>query len=380
MKVVLYGDFRSPHAKGWRDGLESAGIDVLAISSELVTGEDAVKPTGMVATARQRYVDSRGAAGSNPILSVLERASRIQTLHSLMQIGRGKARRTDLAEAVRSFKPDLVHALRLPYEGVTALGSDFAVPTIVSTWGQDFVPQASSDPILRRWLRKYLPKAAGLQYDSPADLDRALGLGLSPDAPALYAAGNFGVDESQFHSRSSKIPGRVVYARKATSNCNYFGFIEAAISLMKRTDATFVGIGLSRLESEVIRRFGDYDHSRLQLIGEIGLDDFAATVRTASVVVSPSYSDGMPVTVLGAVASGARIVAGDLPQLRDLVTAGADIELVDATSTSAIERGIELMLKTPGRSQAELPSPFSRRENRHRVPRFYDSVLAAHSG
>jgi len=378
MKVALYGDFRSPHARGWRDGLVSAGIDVLAISSELEASDDAVRPTGLVSAARQRYVESRGRAGNNPLQALVEKASQIQTLHSLVQLGRGRARRADLADAVRSFRPDLVHALRLPYEGVTALSSGHTVPTIVSSWGQDFVPQASSDPLLRRWLQKYLPKAAGFQHDSPADLDRALRLGLSPDAPTLYAAGNFGVDETQFHPRTSKIPGRVVYARKATSNCNYFGFIEAAISLMKRTDATFVGVGLSRLESEVVRRFGDYDHSRLQLIDEIGLDEFAAVVRSASVVVSPSYSDGMPVTVLGAVASGARIVAGELPQLRDLVTAGADIELVDATSTEAIERGIELMLTTPGRSQSELPSPFSRRENQHRVPHFYDSVMAAH--
>jgi hypothetical protein len=377
MKVALYGDFRSPHAIGWRDGLYSAGIDVLAVSSEPVDDVTVIGPTGGVSAVRQQYVESRsGNEKTSFVQAAVGGAARIQFLHSLVQVSRARARRLDLGGAVDAFKPDIVHALRLPYEGVVALESAFDVPTVVSSWGQDFVPQASSDPLLRHWLKRYLPRAAGFQYDSPDDLDRALRLGLSADVPSLYAAGNFGVDENLFHDRDTKVVGRVVYARKATPNCNYFGFIEAALSLIRRTDATFVGIGLSRLESEVVRRYGDYDHSRLQLIGEMGMSDFAKTVREASVIVSPSYSDGMPITILGAVASRARIVAGDLPQLRELVEQGADITLVDATSALSIETGIEKQLRATGRAEAGLPDVFSRSENRRRVTEFYGDVLA----
>jgi glycosyltransferase involved in cell wall biosynthesis len=375
MRVLLYADFRSPHAQGWRAGLESAGVEVLGVSSEPVDDGISLNPSGGLSAARQRYVETR-TTKTGLATVVARRASELQFVHSVVQVSRSASRQADVRAAVERFKPELLHGLRLPYEGITALAANASVPTVVSSWGQDFVPQASSDPLLRHWLRKYLPAAAGFHYDSTTDLDRALRYGVRSDVPTLHAAGNFGVDESMFHPRDAKVPGLVSYVRKATPTCNYFGFIEAALRLIRTTDATFVGVGLARLEDEVTRRFGVYDHSRLRLIGELGGDDFAQLVRTSQVVVSPSYSDGMPVSILGAIASGAHIVAGDLPQFRELTARGVDMHLIDPSQTDAIERGIASQLSAPllG-TDSDLPKEHSRARNCTRVVDFYDTVL-----
>jgi glycosyltransferase involved in cell wall biosynthesis len=203
-----------------------------------------------------------------------------------------------------------------------------------------------------------------------------LSYGLPLDIPTLFAAANFGVDEILFHVSDERIPGLVVYARKATPNCNYFGFVEAAIGLIKTTNATFVGIGLDKIQSEAKRRFGDYDDNRLHLIEEVDLDEFARLIRSADVVVSPAYTDGMPVTILGAVASGARIVAGELPQLQELVSLGVNIDLIDPRDSLQIAQAIERQLNssTPFNSGV-LPIEYSRSENLVRVREFYEKVL-----
>ena len=375
MKVLLYADFRSVHARGWQAGLIEAGIEVLAVSSEPAAGIGLVSPSDSVSRARQRYVDG-GRQRRGLLRSVVRRLSAVQIFHSMLQLMRGKSRRQELRRWIDVFKPDLVHALRLPYEGITALSVGADVPIVVSSWGSDFVPQARQDPLLRVWMRKYLSSADGYQYDSPADLDRALGYGLSPAAPSIHAAGNFGVDEALFYISEETIPGLVVYARKATPNSNYFGFVEAALNLIRTTDATFIGVGLDKIADEVTLRYGEYDHVRLRLVGELPREEFARTIRSAQVVVSPSHWDGMPNTLLEAAASGARIVAGDLPQLRALADMGVDIELVDAGSSDEIAQAIERQLLSRSASRAAaLPDEFSRSRNVTRVRIFYESVV-----
>jgi hypothetical protein len=226
-------------------------------------------------------------------------------------------------------------------------------------------------------MRKYVRRAAGFQYDSPDDLLHAKQYGLPSTVPTLHAAGNFGVDELLYHNSDPKVPGLVVYARRASANCNYFGFIEAALQLIETTSATFVGVGLRKLEAEVVARYGEFDRERLRLVGELDSDEFADLVRSAPVIVSPSYTDGMPVSILGAVASSARIVAGSLPQLKELADRGADIELIDARESREIEAAISRQISsTRPAPSTELPDEYSRSSNTARVPRFYQAVLS----
>jgi len=375
MRVLIYGDFRSPHAIGWKEGVEAAGIEVLALSSEPTAEAGVFGPTGAVARGRQKFVAAQKQRKGRST-QLLRWLSARQIVHSIVQIVRGRSRTQDLRAAVERFNPDLVHALRLPYEGLTALASRVDVPVVVSSWGQDFDPQARADPLLRHWIRKHLPSAAGFQFDSHDDHEHARSFGLPVSVPSLHAAGNFGVNVELAGGSDAIVAGRVVYARKVSPNCNYFGFIEAALRLIDSTDAQFIGVGLGKLEDEVVKKFGDYDHTRLELVGELERDEFDALVRSAEVVVSPSYSDGMPITVLQAAASGAKIVAGELPQLRSLRDCGVLIDLIDARSASQIADGIERQLSAPSPSNAvQFPPEYSRSANIARVIDFYEQVL-----
>jgi len=376
VKVLLFADFRSVHARGWREGVESAGIEVVAVSSERVNGYDAEGPTDRLSHARQDHLDRRQITRGGPISRLLRAAGTVQLAHTVMNLARLRAQRGHLERAVARHRPDVVHALRIPYEGLTALGSARTPPVAVSTWGSDFVPMAANDPVLASWMRKLIPRVAGLQTDALTDVERARSFGLSPTAPVFYSASNFGVDDRLFHLEERSGDRLVLYPRKAKANANYRGFVAAGIQLSETPGLRFVGVGLREVTAELQREFGAEALARVELTDALSHEELARLMRQASVVVSPTFWDGTPLSILEAVASGAAPVAGDLPELRRLRDAGMLIDLIDAADDGAIQVAIRRALAEhdPGRIAASLPPQFRRSRTHAEVGDFYERV------
>ena len=71
--------------------------------------------------------------------------------------------------------------------------------------------------------------------------------------------------------------------------------------------------------------------------------------RATDVVLSVPSSDGLPVSVLEAMACGTPVIASDLPALRELADDGADLSLVPARDVEALSRAIMAILADPVR-------------------------------
>lgn len=388
MKVLLYADFRSSHSRGWHQGLRAAGVDVIAVSSEVVADYDATSPSDPVSRRRELFVKARAAtvstnppeerkSSSKPLIrNLISRAIDSQTFHSFVHLIRARYLRARLEKIVQAEKPDLIHALRIPYEGVTAASIRSHYPIIISTWGSDLVPQASSDPILGRWARGVLRRVDGFQYDSSQDLARAVQSGLREGVPTLHAAGNFGVENELFFVDKNRTRGVVVYPRRAKPNANYRGFVEAAIQLSQTFDARFVGVGLESAKDELEAEFGLSALSAVELTGQLDRAEMAALLRSAEVVVSPTFWDGTPISVLEAIACGAKVIAGRLPELVLLKERGMDVDLIDASTTQSIAAAIKRALDTEGFGDASsLPVEFDRRANESRIIDFYSQIV-----
>lgn len=378
MKILLYADFRSPHARSWAGGLRSAGIDVLCVSSEVLEDDfDAVLPADWTSRARQflvrRQAQKRDEAVPRRVAGA--RAEPPEDIQALVAMGRFGARKRLLHKLCQTWKPDLVHALRLPYEAVTALSSRLPVPVVVSTWGQDFVPQAGNSWILKKWISRALRSAAGLQYDARVDLKRAYSYGLEPRVPTLFAAGNFGIDTELFKVSVTRMEGHVVFPRGRAEAANGRGFIRAVQHLKANPNLRFTGVGLKGLEYAEAAAADRELSGRLQLTNRLSRGDFAAVLQQAHVVVSPAFTDGTPNSVLEAVACGASVVAGRIPSVVDLHDELGVLTLVDPHSHTDIAEGIlkGLMTSAP---KFVVPAPYSLEENRRRVPEFYRRVLA----
>lgn len=375
MKILVYADFRSPHAQGWIKGLTATGIDVIAVSSELSNMDGIIDPHDKATEMRQAFT-SRSKSNGSLLRKIRKHLTRIQLIHSVVQVYRGRQRGAFLQDQVRLHRPDLIHALRLPYEGISTLSSIRDVPVVVSTWGQDFTSQAKYDPLLRIWYHRLLKKAAGFMADEEDDITRARKYGLPSHVPQKVAAGNFGIDSSLFYFQADKKLDMVLYPRRATPNNNYKGFLHASMKLIPETRVQFVGVGLAGQ----VKGLQQADKSRLKLTDDLDREEFAFLMRGARVVVSPAYSDGMPNSVLEALACGARVVAGDLPQLRKLQELDLPIDLVDPKDESALAGAIKKAINLPTPSAApNLPNIYSILHNSVAVPAFYTTVISQHA-
>lgn len=74
-------------------------------------------------------------------------------------------------------------------------------------------------------------------------------------------------------------------------------------------------------------------------------DDMAETLALATIVVLPSYREGLPKVLLEAAACGKPLVAADVPGCRDIVTPGVNGILVHARDPAALAKGIDSLLR-----------------------------------
>jgi hypothetical protein len=72
-----------------------------------------------------------------------------------------------LQSIISSTQPDLVHAMRIPYEGmITALAiKGYNIPLIISVWGNDFTLHAYSTHKINNYTRFALTQTHGLHTD-----------------------------------------------------------------------------------------------------------------------------------------------------------------------------------------------------------------------
>jgi glycosyltransferase involved in cell wall biosynthesis len=391
LRVLLYADLRTSHALGWYEGLRASGLQVLPISSELVPKSLDVReirdPVGilrrnMVQRGLNQRIRSKVSGdlrhSTQPIHQGRAQSGvdRLQMLETILAALRYPVHRRILRRAVNDFRPDIVHALRLPYEGLIALSSLPDQRVVVSSWGQDFMMQAAGDGLLRKWIEKGLPLAAGLCVDTPGDAVMARALGLSPRARVLHVAGNFGVDPRLFHPGDKGPDHTIVYPRGVRRYVRHDVFLSLARRFAGRQDLHFVGIGLDRDPASL--EAASVADVKLHLTPELRRETFAALLRTASVVVSPSTSDGTPNSLLEARACGASVIAGDIPSARALRELDRGVHVLDVDDDDAWMHLLDQLTRHPredGAADVSLEPPYSLSANVQRVPQFYSRVV-----
>jgi len=75
-----------------------------------------------------------------------------------------------LHSIVNDIKPDIVHAMRIPYEGMVTAYADLDSPFIVSVWGNDFTLHAKATPFMAKATRFTISKVDALHADCHRDI------------------------------------------------------------------------------------------------------------------------------------------------------------------------------------------------------------------
>jgi glycosyltransferase involved in cell wall biosynthesis len=289
-----------------------------------------------------------------------------------------------LREFIKEVKPDLVHAMRIPYEGMLAADAYEGTPLIVSTWGNDFTLHAPSTPLMRHYTRWTMGVADGLHSDCQRDVRLAKQWGFRVDKPSLVAPGNGGIRSDVFYPPKKLEQEPVIFnprgVRPYVRNDSFFKAIP--LVLEKHPNAKFLCTGMQG-EAQAIQWTKELGvEGAVKLLAPIPNAEMADLYRRAQILVSPSIHDGTPNTLLEGMACGCFPVAGDLESIREWITPNENGLLFDSTNprfiADAIIEGIEnknLREKAAGLNGKIISARAEYRNNMQKAEGFYEKAI-----
>ncbi len=368
MRLLYVADGRSPIARSWITYVLQAGHEVHLMSTFTCD------PLPGVAGFRYLPVAFSDVGPNGTLAGEAPGGARAIGLRGWIRhwlgpwtVGRA-ARQFELA--ARQVRPELVHAMRIPFEGMLAWHLPAQTPVLVSVWGNDFTLHAGASPGMRRWTRRCMQRASGLHVDCRRDLRLAEAWGFGASGPSLIIPTNGGVRTDLFRrDRRPSLPtesilpevlaglatravviqprGFRLYVRNDT-------FFRAVPEILRHEPETHFLCPGMRGEPEAARwvaRLGI--ESAVTLLPPLDQTEMAAMFQQAQVTVSPTTHDGTPNSLLEAMACGAFPVAGDLESIREWIDHGRNGLLIDPGDVGQLAAAVVQALRSPGlRDQA----------------------------
>ena len=384
MKLLFVADGRSPIAQNWiryfaqRDdeAHEVFLASTFACSLDILLNGLQVIP---VAFSGLKKVSQR--PGTAPARTVGLRTA-IRQWFGPLTIRRAASQLRSFIEKV---KPDLVHAMRIPYEGMMAADAYTGTPLLVSTWGNDFTLHASSTRLMSHYTRWTMQVADALHADCQRDVRLAREWGFGRGKPSLVAPGNGGIRTEVFYPPASPVDDPVIINprgfRPYVRNDVFFRAIP--LVLAKQPQAKFI-FNLMAGEPQALAWMKELniDHA-VELLPSQTPAQMAESFRRAQIVASPSIHDGTPNSLLEGIACGCFPVAGDLESIREWITPNENGLLFDSTNPPSIADAIltalenkNLRRNAAGLNQNMISERAEYRHNMERAEQFYRQVSA----
>ncbi len=363
-RIVFIADGRSPIALGWMSHFASDEYETHLISTFQCELPPSIHSLHVVPVAFS------GAAGSSvqntPSAPGGARGIRMRSAirHWVGPFTVKNASR-EVESIIHTLSPDLVHALRIPFEGMVAAEAEISAPLIISVWGNDFTLHAGSSPGMKRLTRKAMARADGLHTDCHRDVRLAAEWGYRGTASIVLPAGG-GIKRDIFHPGSyipeginehlAKNLNEIPYDAPVVINPRGFRayvrndtfFESIPLVLREVPTAIFLCVGM-RDESEAhawVRRL--QIESNVHLLPRMSPHGMAAGFKRAWISVSPSEHDGTPNTFLESMACGCLPIAGDIESMREWIEPGENGLLVDPGNPQAWATAVVRAIRDDG--------------------------------
>ncbi len=362
MKILILADGRSPITKHWLDGLKQLGHTVIFVSSYPCERLDSMDEFHVLPIAFAGLAGSQ-TAKTNPASGVQSAAKpgsdwikRFRPLFLWLRYWLGPLLLPyygwRLNRIVKETRPDLVHALRIPFEGMTASFLPKNVPFAVSIWGNDLTFHAAGSGLMRRMTVRTLSRADGLAADTQRDIRLGKLWGFSEQGRTLVVPGNGGIDITEVRIASETgaaalnwLPLNrplVVNPRgfRPGSVRNDTFFRSIPLILSQQPETFFVCCSMAE-QPEALNWI-----SRLQIEPHVLLlpvlpqETLWSIFRRARVTVTVSEHDGTPNSLLEAMTCGCFPVAGDIESMREWITPGINGMLVDPDSPEELATAV----------------------------------------
>jgi glycosyltransferase involved in cell wall biosynthesis len=256
-------------------------------------------------------------------------------------------------QRIRQWRPDVLHLHWTIPQGVVALLADRRTPRIVTSHGADAyalagrLPSALKSSVLRR--------ADAVTAVNDQIAQRLIALGAPADRTSVIP---MGVNVEVVNSVGldvPRVPGRIVFVGRLVEKKGVRFLLDALRALPKDLDwsAEIVGDGPLRGSLEAAAA-----GLPVRFLGATGERDVYRRLAAATVAVVPSVpsrsgdQDGLPVSMLEAMAAGCAIVASRLPGLDVAIADGTHGRLVPPGDVTALAGALGELLTHPDQTAA----------------------------
>ena len=294
-----------------------------------------------------------------------------------------------LARLVRRHRIDLVHShLSDSAAWALALRALCRTPAIVTHHSNNLTDNIERPGRLyagfRDWLLRLCARHADLNVVvSPSVRERLENAVTLPSRQVALIANGVRVEASAGDRTPDRRP-LILYAGRLMPEKGIDLLIEAIPAVLaERPDARFVLLGEGSLRAALEKRIRDLGITgQVDLVGAV--PDIGPWLARAALVAVPSRVEGLPVTVLEAMACGVPVVATDIPGNRDLIGAQEHGWLCDAEAPDALAGALVAALEQPALAAARaarahdmVAAQYSLDAMARRYLAAYDQVLAA---
>lgn len=358
MRILFVADGRSPIAQGWIEYFIETGHEVHLATTFPGGTTLKVASSTFVPLAFSGAKRSSGAQEKRGVWKASAVGLRTSLRHWLGPLTIPAAAR-QIADLVRGLQPDLVHALRIPYEGMAVASAvrrlrregHPAPPLVVSVWGNDFTLHGQANWLMKQNILLTLNEAAALHTDCQRDarLARAWGFDLQREILVVPTSGGIHLDVfSPPESETQRKPGLVIQPRGVRAyvrNDTFFAALPLILAARPETRFTCPAMGDDSTIQALVNRLG-VGHA-VNLLPRIPHDAMADLFREAQVVVSVTTHDGTPNTLLEAMACGSFPVAGDIETMHEWIDSGENGLLVPPDNAQALAQAVIQALDDP---------------------------------
>jgi glycosyltransferase involved in cell wall biosynthesis len=358
MRICFIGDSSSVHLKRLVSYYVTQQDQVLVLSTSVRRADIAGAETVHLIARGTGGIGVRNQGDPPPVValwkSLIPRPLKGYARRTIRDLRVLRSRRACVQEILR-FRPDVVFCNRSFPEGV--LTSLCRVrPWLLRTAGPD-ISKRPKYPIYRQLIRNALRSANVVMTQSlweKALLRRLCGEGLPVEV------NNIGIDTTLFQPPQAKEALReryglprdafvVVSNRYLTGHYNGWSVVEAIESILGEcpklvllyTNPLKMDAFSKKKAEAVTRRFSQV----VFVDGPVGQSEVADILGCGDVYVSFSAYDGIPNSVLEAMACGLVPIAADLPQLREWIEHGVSGYIVPQNDTGGLASVVSSLYK-----------------------------------
>lgn len=356
MRIAYVADGRSPIARNWILYFSNQGHETYLVSTyacEPIRGVMGMQILPVAFSGRKTDLDG------NAVPQGSARRIRLRTgLRHWLGPATVPFAARDLSHILQSLEADLVHAMRIPFEGMTAALANPEAPLLVSTWGNDFTLHAPAAPGMAWLTRRTMERVDALHADCTRDARLSSRWGMSSETPLVVLPGSGGVrtglfrpgdpyellDGSKMVAFLESLPQGVPLIvnprgfRAYVRNDTFFRSLAQLKSFGVDFQAACPGMSGEPLAHSWVERLSL--EGIVHLLPALEQVELAALFRASDLVVSPSEHDGTPNSLLEAIASGSFPVAGDLESIREWIKDGRNGYLINPADPLELARAM----------------------------------------